>query len=930
MNSRVKQAQKEGASVEDISAGLAYSVIKNALQKVIKITDPAQMGKKIVVQGGTFYNEAVLRAFETVSGRQAVRPDIAGIMGAFGAALLARENAEAETRTALLSKEQLHQMEIKVSHTRCKACSNHCLLTINQFDADRQFVSGNRCEWGLGKERKHAGIPNLFEAKEARLFGYVPLSVEKARRGTVGLPRVMNMFENYPLWFTFFTELGYRVALSPRSSRELYELGIESIPSESECYPAKIAHGHIMALINQNIKYIFYPSIPYEHKGIAESDNHFNCPIVTSYPENIKNNVEELSERGVRFHNPFFNLNDPETLVNRLAEEFPHIPPGEVRFAARAALAEQARYREDIKKMGEDALRYIEEHQLTGVVLAGRPYHIDPEIHHGIPELITSRRVAVLTEDSVAHLGRVPRPLMVRDQWAYHARLYAAAAFVGTRDDLELVQLNSFGCGLDAVTTDEVCELLEAGGKIYTVLKIDEVSNLGSARIRIRSLFAALAERKRLAIKIHEPDTRPPRVMFTPEMKKTHTLLCPQMSPIHFDLVKEAFNSSGYNMEVMPAIDRACVDTGLKYVNNDACYPALIVVGQVLDALFSGNYDLERVSVIMSQTGGGCRASNYIGFIRKALRNANMGHIPVISLNALGLEKNPGFTYSASMINKAIQALVYGDLLMRVLYRTRPYEREPGAADALYAHWNTVCQQAVRRGSLTEFRRNIYAIVRDFDHLPLFNTAKPRVGVVGEILVKFHPTANNDIVTLLESEGAEAVVPDLTDFLLYSAYSFDFGARYLGGSRRARFFSNTAIKGVELYRRPMNHALKQSARFHPTVPIQKLGELASPIVSLGNVTGEGWFLTAEMVELIQSGVGNIVCTQPFACLPNHVTGKGIIKALRNRYPLSNIVAVDYDPGASEVNQLNRIKLMLSAARKNMNIKNIREEAPVLV
>ncbi|MCL2403970.1 MAG: 2-hydroxyacyl-CoA dehydratase [Defluviitaleaceae bacterium] len=923
MNSRVKQAQKEGAAVADISAGLAYSVIKNALHKVIKITDPSQMGKRIVVQGGTFYNEAVLRVFEIVSEREAIRPDIAGLMGAYGAALLAKERFQPGTATTLLDAQALEKLLVTTTHTRCKACENNCLLTVNRFESTGQakrFISGNRCEKGSGTHKDTASpkAPNLYEQKYNRLFGYTPLEAANAPRGIVGLPRVMNMYENYPMWFTFFTKLGYSVMLSPRSSRSLYELGIESIPSESECYPAKLAHGHIMALINQGAGYIFYPSIPFEKTTTAGADMHYNCPIVTSYPENIKNNIEEIAERGIRFHNPFFNLNAPKSLVDRLVEEFPMIPAAEVREAAQLAINEQDKYYQDIKKMGEEAVEQIAASGLYGVVLAGRPYHIDPEINHGIPELINSYGIAVLSEDSIAHLGNIERPIGVRDQWAYASRLYAAAHWVRTRNDIELVQLNSFGCGLDAVTSDEVQAILEAAGKIFTLIKIDEVSNLGSARIRIRSLFAALSERRERGIVTHTPKPRTPRKIFTKEMRKNHTLLCPQMAPIHFDILAPAFEACGYNLAIMPAIDKDCIEVGLKYVNNDACYPALIAVGQVMNALFSGEYDLNNVSVIMSQTGGGCRASNYIAFFRKALEKAGMEHIPVVSLSAMGLEKNPGFKFSASMFNKAMQSIVYGDLLQRVLYRTRPYEATPGAANALYKKWNATCQDAVRRGKFGEYKRNIYAIAKEFDNLPLKDIVKPRVGVVGEILVKYHPTANNDIVGLLENEGAEAIVPDLMDFLLYSAFNVNFKARYLGGAKKTRMAGNFAIKAMEYYRNHMRKALDASMRFHAPVPIDQKGELAKPIVSLGNTTGEGWFLTAEMVELIRSGVPNIVCTQPFACLPNHVTGKGIIKALHNMYPDSNVVAVDYDPGASEVNQLNRIKLMLSAARRNLD------------
>ena len=919
MNSRVKQAQKEGAEVADISAGLSYSIIKNALQKVIKITDPAQMGKKIVVQGGTFYNPSVLRSFELISEREAVRPDIAGIMGAFGAAVISMERYEEDCESTLLKAEELDKLEISSSLSRCKGCANNCLLTINRFSGGRRFISGNRCEKGLGKEKNNSGvpIPNLFDYKFNRLFGYEPLEPEKAYRGTIGIPRVLNMYENYPLWFTFFTRLGYRVELSPASSRAIYEKGMESMPSESVCYPAKLAHGHIMALLEKDVKVIFYPCISFEKMEIQEADHHFNCPIVTSYPENIKNNVEELKDPLIEFISPFLNLNDGSALQKELEKAFSQIPKPMLEEALTAALAEQESFRQDMRAKGEETIAYLKEHNMTGVVLAGRPYHVDPEINHGIPELINGYGVAVLTEDSVAHLGQVYRPLNVRDQWAYHSRLYNAAGFVRTQECLELVQLNSFGCGLDAVTSDQVHDLLDAGGKIYTLLKIDEVNNLGSARIRIRSLFAALNERKRKDKKLKAVKKPESRVIFTRKMKKTHTILCPQMAPLHFDLLETAMNASGYKLEVMPAIDPDCIDTGLKYVNNDACYPALIVVGQIINALKSGRYDLDNVSVLMSQTGGGCRASNYIGFIRRALKNMGWAHIPVVSISASGLEKNPGLQFTPGLINRVMQAVMYGDLFMRVLYRTRPYEKSKGSANALYEAWNEKCRRDIKKGGLKAFKENIHGIVQDFDNLPLTDERKPRVGVVGEILVKFHPTANNDIVALLEKEGAEAVVPDLMDFMTYSLYNSTFKEKHLGGKKSTKYLTQAAIKFIELYRAPMRNALENSGRFEPPVHVEELGEYAKPIVSLGNQTGEGWFLTAEMVELIHSGTSNIVCTQPFACLPNHVVGKGVIKELKNKYPLSNIVAIDYDPGASEVNQLNRIKLMLSTARRNM-------------
>ena len=932
MNSKVKQAQKEGAEVSDISAGLAYSVIKNALFKVIKVADASDLGKHIVVQGGTFYNDAVLRSFEKISGCEAVRPDIAGIMGAFGAALIARERFEDNPATTMLSIEEIENLEVDTKLVRCQGCTNHCLLTINRFSGNRQFITGNRCERGLGKEKNKEQIPNLFEYKNKRIFDYEPLSETEAVRGTVGIPRVLNMYENYPFWAVFFKHLKFRTLLSPQSTRKIYEMGIESIPSESECYPAKLAHGHVSWLIQNHADFIFYPCIPYERNEFPDSNNHYNCPIVTSYAENIKNNVDEITSGQMRFLNPFMSFGNKDALTKQLQLVFEKefsIPAAEVKAAVDAGWQELADMREDIRRKGEETLKYMEETGHRGIVLAGRPYHVDPEINHGIPELITSYGIAVLTEDSVSHLQKVERPLIVMDQWMYHSRLYAAANFVKTRDDLDLIQLNSFGCGLDAVTTDQVNDILSKSGKIYTCLKIDEVNNLGAARIRIRSLLSAIRVKEKQHTKRTIVPSNYNRVVFTEEMRKDYTILCPQMSPIHFELIQPAFQAAGYNLEVLDNDGRDAVNIGLRYVNNDACYPSLMVVGQIMDAVLSGKYDLSKTAIIISQTGGGCRASNYIGFIRRALEKAGYPDIPVISINLSGLEDNPGFKLTIPLIQHGLYALVFGDIFMRCLYRTRPYEAVPGTANALHEKWKKKCVDFVSTTKMLshrKFKRYCREIIRDFDNLPMLDIQKPRVGVVGEILVKFLPAANNYLVELLEAEGAEAVVPDLTDFFLYCFYNTNFKAENLGMKKSSARTANLGIKAIEWLRSAARDEFEKSKHFDAPAHIETLAKYAAPIVSHGNQTGEGWFLTGEMLELIHTGTNNIVCTQPFACLPNHIVGKGVIKELRHQYPLSNIVAIDYDPGASEVNQLNRIKLMLSTAQKNL--AKMQEEADV--
>ncbi|MDI9489058.1 MAG: acyl-CoA dehydratase activase-related protein [Bacillota bacterium] len=920
MNSKVKQAQKEGADISDLSAGLAYSVIKNALFKVIKVRNDNDLGKKIVVQGGTFYNDGVLRAMELILGRQVIRPEIAGLMGAYGAALYAKEHEEEGKSTDLLSKEEIKDFSISTSGKRCDKCPNHCLLTINTFSNGESFISGNRCERGSGQvDNNKNKLPNLYDYKNRRTFSYRPLPLSEARRGIIGIPRVLNMYENYPFWFTLLTNLGFRVVLSPPSDKKIYEKGLETIPSESTCYPAKLCHGHILSLIEQGVDRIFYPSVVYEKKEYEKVNNHYNCPIVISYPEVVKNNIDEIKNKEVKFISPFLSLDNEKVLIKRIAKEFAEfgVTYREAKVAVSAACKEREQYKKDIRQKGEETLEYLRKHKKKGIILCGKPYHVDPEINHGIAKLISSYGLAVLTEDSVAHLADLDFELRVVDQWTYNSRLYRAAYLTSKEPCLELVQLNSFGCGIDAVTSDQISEILDSGGKMYTMLKIDEGNNLGAAKIRIRSLLAAMEEREKNNLWQKRKKISYQRPLFTKAMRSTHTILAPQMAPIHFELLKEAAKMSGYKMEIMPAMDKTAVDEGLKYVNNDVCYPAVIMVGQIVQALKSGLYDPNKTSVIITQSGGGCRATNYLPLLKLGLKEAGFPDIPLISVNTIGLDKQPGFKYSLGLLNRALMSLIYGDLFIRVLYRTRPYERFPGSANLLFEKWLEIAKENIRDCNYRKYKSNIKSIIEEFDRLELKDIKKPKVGVVGEILVKYHPTANNDIVNIIEEEGAEAVVPDLMDYLLYSAFNARFRYKYLAGKKLNKSLGNLAINYIQGYRKIVRKQLEKSRRFSPPTPIEELAHMASKVLSLGNQTGEGWLVPAEMMEFIEQGIHNIICVQPLACLPNHVTGKGMIKPVKERYPFANIVPIDYDPGISSVNQLNRIKLMLSNAFENL-------------
>ena len=1177
MNSSVKQAQKEGASIEDIAAGLCYSVVRNALYKVIKLRDSGELGDTVVVQGGTFLNDAVLRAFELLTEREVTRPNIAGLMGAFGAALTARmhyediadddnahvgadgrsvdaaaaeesaagdePNAAAHageivvdgvrhTVSSILTGEALNEMSMTTERDVCKLCQNHCKLTITTFSDGSRFVTGNRCERGGDAKKKRSDRPNLYDYKYKRCFAYRRLTDKNATRGEIGIPRALNMYENYPFWFTLLTSLGFKVMISGRSSHELFETGIESIASENICYPAKLVHGHIKWLLDKGMKTIFYPCVSYEDNLVPNTDNHYNCPVVANYPLVVGANMPELRDPDVRYMHPYFNLANHELMVDRIVEEFAwaSVSREEAETAVKAAYAEDKVFKHDVQQEGLKALAYMKEHDCRGIVLAGRPYHIDPEINHGIPETICALGMVVLSEDSICELQpgekldltdflsegeEDPRkknangfrhvddrkvtvnrmPLRVTNQWAYHSRLYAAAHFVASYPGLELVQLNSFGCGLDAITTDQVAEILADKADVYTLLKIDEVSNLGAAKIRLRSLKAAVEEREankaRMAkaalatsdesgsaesdaprnaahaaaqaaarkaqeqaesdlataqaalaeaqaavaaaeAKVKAADrpvdaadagsdaaapanapkstgfrktgSKAPtpgrqvlldatmaanpkltkamrdaskraakrdiadvrlaalgdgttndaanaksksaksksghnnatmsryahREKFVKDMKKDYTIVAPQMSPIHFSLVESVIRSGGYKFDILKHASREDVETGLKYVNNDACYPAIMVIGQLIDAILEGKYDPDKVCLAITQTGGMCRATNYFGLIRKALIDAGYPQIPVIAISTQGLEDNPGFKVTPALLHRTVKALILGDLLMKCLYRVRPYEVEKGAANRLYEQWDVIVREALehhgfsKTAAKTPWLKRRYLpypvlareIVKSFDALPLKDVPrKVRVGVVGEILVKYQPDANNHVVDVIESQDCEAVVPGIMEFMTTRPYITDWNEKYLGTGGNKTLYALMRWS-LDRYNAPIKAAIATShGKFKQDDPMPELVEKAAEVTSIGVQAGEGWLLTAEILELIEQGCPNVICAQPFACLPNHVTGRGMFGKIRRLHPEANIVSIDYDPGASEANQLNRIKLMIAAAKK---------------
>lgn len=913
MNSRVKQAQKEGASVSDISAGIALSVIKNALFKVIQVKDISELGDNIVVQGGTFYNDAVLRSMELLLNKNVIRPDISGLMGAYGIALLGIERHQEQS--SILTKEELQDFTVETKNYRCHGCGNNCLITTQIFPDGNRYSTGNRCERGVGKQiKKENKAPNIYKYKYERLFDYYkPLT--DAPHGRIGIPRVLNMYEDFPFWFTFFTSLGYEVVLSGKSSAQLFFKGMSTIPSDSLCYPGKLVHGHIMDLIDKGVDTIFYPCIPYNMKDpLHESDNNYNCPIVASYAENIRANMDILRQKNIKFIQPFLPINNQKALIKRLSTELAslHLSKQELTKATTKAYAELANYKQDIRNFGEKIITEANTKKMPIVVLAGRPYHVDPEINHGIPEMIQSYGIAILSEDAIYHLNCPEDTLDIVNQWSYHARLYHAASYVARHKEMTLIQLSSFGCGLDAITTGQIREILEQHGDIYTMIKLDEISNLGAARIRIRSLMAAW---KYGFAQIDELEPPKQRAYFTKECQSEHTILAPQMSPGHFDFIQYACKKSGMNIVIPEMPTQEDINLGLRYVNNDMCYPAIVVIGQLLKALKSGKYDVNNTSIMLFQTCGACRATNYLNLMRKALESANLSQVPVFA--CVGRETDDFKLKNDSWID-IVKSIIYADLLIRLANRTRPYEQVPGSVDMLYNKWRNIFFEEISNGNYLKFSNNIKKAIKEFDNIPLDESIqKPKVGIVGEILVKYHPTANNHVEKVLAEEGAEVIMPDLMDFLMYMTYDDIIKYRMLDGSWVNKAKSEIFIKVLEFFRKPMRKALRDSKRFTAPYTIKEIAKLTTPHASLGNMAGEGWFLTGEMAKLIQEDVQNIICLQPFGCLPNHITGKGMIRELMRTHEGVNIVAIDCDAGISEVNQLNRIKLMLSVAKEKI-------------
>ena len=927
MNSRVKQALREGATVGEISAGLACSVIRNSLYKVLKLKDPATLGEGIVVQGGTFRNPTILRAFELLIGREVIRPDISEMMGAYGAALTARSNHLAEpyavTTFPGLDGEALENNVTK-KELQCAGCENRCAVTRMNFGGGRNYFTGNRCE----RHFSNGGLSlrpgeNLFATRLKLIFDR-PLAPDRTPILTFGIPRALNMYENFPFWCALLTHCGFRVVLSAPSGTKLFEKGVGTVMSDNICFPGKLAHGHILDLIEKGVDRIFYPMVIFESREDPDAQNSFNCPVVTGYPDVVRSAIDPEGRFGVPIDSPAVSFKDTALLKKQIHLFLKGFGIGKKRVdeAVEKGLEAQREVRRELQKQALILMEKAREEHRFAVVVSGRPYHCDPLINHGLPELLAGFGVDVIPENAVplaADHSLKESPVLT--QWAYTNRILSVAKVVAHTPHLEMLQITSFGCGLDAISADEVREIIRGEGKIYSLIKMDEITNLGAVRVRLRSMLDAIRERSGTGKPKSGPNHTDHPSGGKPEER---TILVPWFSPLYSPFIPAVFASFGCRVELLMPQDRTSVDVGLRYVNNDMCYPAVILIGDIIKALRSGKHDPDRTTILLIQTFGQCRASNYLPLTRKALAAAGFGEVPVISLSA---EETPLQTALPMDRNKLVKrlalGLIFSDALARITLATAPHEIRAGSTMVLQQKYIAETGRLSGEGDFKALLALLREAVRDFNALPVDNAPAPIVGVLGEIFVKHNAFSNNNIVEWLISQGVEVVVPPLLSFFEQRFVNEEFDQRaYLKRSFRDLVLTRLLDRYVRFYLTPVERVMKDFRYYRQHYDLKELAEETSRATSLANQAGEGWLLPAEMIAMLKGGVGNIICLQPFGCLANHIIGKGVEKKLKSLYNRLNLLFLDMDPGMSEVNILNRLHFIVMSAREGMQTERL--------
>ena len=808
----------------------------------------------------------------------------------------------------------------------CPGCENHCTVKLFHFQNGNTFFSGNNCEKVYSNTA--SGLrkgTNLFTEKYKLLFSR---NRDALRQGalTIGIPRALGIYENYPFWHTLLTECGFRVVLSNASSNKLYESGIRSIMADNICFPAKLMHGHINDLINKKVDRILYPYVVFEQKEDEKSRNSYNCPIVAGYSDVIKSSMEPAETAGIPLDAPVIAFNNKDLLLracqNYLSSLGADAPV--IQAAVEKAIQAQKEYLDALTRRANDLLdEAIKENRMV-ILLAGRPYHIDPLIEHKISHAIADMGIDVITENIAATSGApVFEELNAVTQWAYPNRIFKAAYYVGRHPypKLHFVQLTSFGCGPDAFILDEVNLILKRFRKNHTVLKIDDVNNIGSLRLRVRSLVES--------VEVHhetgEPSPHPlPHVTTRTYTKqeRRRTLLGPYFAEGYSEFFPSIFKVAGYRLVTLPTGNQEAAETGLKYANNEVCYPATIVVGSIMNALLSGDYDPNDVAVIMTQTGGQCRASNYYALIKNALVSAGLEEIPVISLalSASVSASQPGFTIPwKKVLGITIHTVLYADCLAKLYHAAVVREKIPGTVKALRKKYTESAFPLIEAKDSKGLKKLLSEAVADFTDAIDPNKKVPIIGVVGEIYVKYNGYSNKFVINWLEEQGVEVVPPALIGFLTTGFANNHINRRLNIKEVKFPKWLNDAVYGFLLKQMEKFNAICANfPLYRPFTSIFDNARLADAVVSLAGDFGEGWFLPGEICHLAETGVQNVVSLQPFGCIANHIISKGVEKKLKKLYPQLSLLFLDFDSGTSEANVFNRLHFMVENCRKELD------------
>ena len=941
MNSSIVTEQRNGKLPGDIMAGLCRSIIENVFTKVIRISNLDSLGDTIVVQGGTFRNDAVLRALEQYTGRSVIRAPYPGVMGAIGAALLTKERMAGQERT-FIGLDALEDFAYtQQANSPCPFCANHCKRTIITFSNGSSWVTNNRCERGeiLGDPRDEAvreqlqaknqekeKIPNLFQLREKLLFQEYPVSRVKERRDTViGLPRVLSFWDTMPFWSTFFRALGFEVKLSRPSTRKMYESGLSAVTSDTVCFPAKLVHGHLRNLAEKKVDRIFMPSVTTVPSENTEQTSQSMCAVVKGYPIVVRNSDNPERLWGIPFDAPLFHwYSDADRLdqLSRYMQDTFQIPPELTRAAIQAGDAAQASYHAQLTRAGQQVLDQVQAQGSYAVVLASRPYQNDALVNHDLPEQFTAMGIPVLTVDSLPQVNEVDLKKSTLDIVNnYHARMLSGAVLAARSPHLEYVQIVSFGCGHDAYLSDEITRLMKnISGKTPLILKLDESDVQGPLRIRVRSFVETLNMRRarESQAEIH-PLKDPYPVKFTARDRKERVVLFPNTSHAFCRLLSAAMGTQGLRTEPLEIGREEAIRLGREYVHNDICFPAQIVIGEALAALRSGKYDGQEVAIAMAKYVGDCRLTHYSALLRKALDSAGYAHVPILTNDGEDSHNlHPGYKMNLAASVRVALTLPMIDVLEELLRKIRPYETQPGRAQRAFDEGLDLVIDGLKRHGAAGARRGFRKAIDLFRAVPYDRShPKPRVLIVGEYLLNFHPGANHDIEAYLEQNGLEVIEARMTDVI-----------------RKTYFYKDAQIKeyhvhkplGEKIWYRAaddffeLGHAITDRiARKHPlyerAVRLPELVQASDPIIHHTFDAGEGVLIPGEILHHAARGCRAFVILQPFGCLPNHVVGRGIVKRLKELYPDAQILPLDYDPDVSFANVENRLQMLI------MNVKN---------